>query len=100
MGSKDSVQQNLPCIEQIIIHAIEFLDVQQTNIDSIERENNLEIPCPRLAGATFTSDGRLIYFRNFSFESNKQSLPHTYDGLLQFINRPISLEEAQHIPNA
>ena len=47
-----------------------------------------EIPCPRLAGATFTAEGRLIYFHNFSFPRG-QSSPPTYEGLLKFMDRPV-----------
>ena len=98
--SKSAVQQSCPCIEQIISHTIEFLELQQVSASSAASSTNTEIPCPRIAGATFTADGRLIYFRNFSFQNGKQVLPHTYDGLLKFVEQPVSLDESRELPNA
>lgn len=89
--AKNTVQKNLVCVELIVIHTFEFLELQQSNV-VIEHESD-ELPCPRLAGACFTNDGKLLYFRNFSFTQSKQTLPHSYDGLKNFIDRPVNNQE-------
>ena len=56
----------------------------QKKIKKKGREERYELPCPRLAGAVFTMDSRLVYFQNFFFLKNIQP-PQTYDGLLSVL---------------
>lgn len=87
--SQSVVQKSLPCVEQVILHMVEFLEMQQSVEDS-STENNVDIPCPRIAGATFAPNGNLIFFKNLSFSqsSNKQGIPYSYEGLLKYVSLP------------
>lgn len=96
---------NLLFVEDILSHLGPGVSSSLDDDNSSQSSHQKRLlPCPRLSGATFTSDGKLLLFSNLLGLSTDASLPTTYDRLPDFLNRisrssdaPISNEDDQSV---